>query len=81
MRAERRFKQLQSKGFDVSIARLLEAIQTRDARDSSRSSSPLRPASDAIVIDTSDLGIEEVNSQVLDLVKQRLALSGKEGET
>ena len=79
VRAERRFEQLQSKGFDVSIARLLEAIQARDARDSSRSASPLRAADDAIVIDTSYLSIEEVNSQVLDLIKQRLALSSGEG--
>lgn len=78
VRAERRFEQLQSKGFDVSIARLLEAIQARDARDSSRSASPLRAADDAIVIDTSHLSIEEVNSQVLGLIKQRLALSSGE---
>lgn len=78
VRAQRRFKQLQSKGFDVSIARLLEAIQARDARDSSRSASPLRAADDAIVIDTSNLSIEEVNTQVLGLVKQRLALSSEE---
>ena len=78
VRAQRRFEQLQSKGFDVSIRRLLEAIQARDARDSQRSASPLRPADDAIVIDTSNLGIEEVNSQVMDLVKQRLALSSED---
>ena len=77
VRAQRRFEQLQLKGFDVSIARLLEAIQTRDARDSSRSTSPLKPADDAIVIDTSELSIEDVNSQVLDLIKHRLALSGE----
>jgi len=78
VRAQRRYEQLQSKGFDDSIARLLEAIQARDARDSSRTASPLRPADDAIVIDTSNLSINEVNSQVLSLVKQRLALSSEE---
>lgn len=77
VRAKRRYEQLQLKGFDVSIARLLEAIQARDARDSSRSASPLRAADDAIVIDTSNLSIEDVNSQVLDLIKQRLALSSE----
>ena len=77
VRAQRRYEQLQSKGFDVSIARLLEAIQARDARDSSRSTSPLKPADDAIVIDTSELSIEDVNSQVLNLIKQRLALSSE----
>ncbi|MGH1428885.1 MAG: (d)CMP kinase [Arenicella sp.] len=79
VRAQRRYQQLKLKGFDVSIARLLEAIQARDARDSSRSASPLRAADDAIVIDTSKLSIDEVNSQVLDLVKQRLALSSEAG--
>ena len=79
VRAQRRYQQLKFKGFDVSIARLLEAIQARDARDSSRSASPLRPADDAIVIDTSNLSIDEVNSQVLNLVKQRLALSSEAG--
>ena len=78
VRAQRRYEQLQSKGFNVSIARLLEAIQSRDARDSSRSASPLKPAGDAIVIDTSELSIEDVNSQVLDLIKHRLALSSEE---
>ena len=78
VRAQRRYEQLQSKGFNVSIARLLEAIQSRDARDSSRSASPLKPADDAIVIDTSELSIEDVNSQVLDLIKHRLALSSEE---
>lgn len=77
VRAERRYNQLQSKGFDVSIARLLEAIQARDARDSSRSASPLKPADDAIVIDTSELSIEEVNALVLNQVKQRLAISSE----
>lgn len=68
IRAERRFKQLKSKGFDVNLARLLESIQARDVRDSSRAESPLKPADDAVVLDTSDLSIDEVVSRIVDLV-------------
>lgn len=70
VRAQRRYDQLQQKGFDVSIARLLEAIQERDARDSNRSASPLKPAADAIVVDTSELSIDQVKARILDLVQQ-----------
>ena len=48
IRAKRRFDQLKSKGFDVNLARLLESIQARDVRDSSRKASPLKPAQDAL---------------------------------
>ena len=68
IRAKRRFDQLKSKGFDVNLARLLESIQARDVRDSSRAESPLKPADDAIVLDTSDLSIDEVVTRILNLV-------------
>jgi len=68
IRAKRRFDQLKSKGFDVNLARLLESIQARDVRDSSRSESPLKPAEDAIELDTSKLSIDEVVARILDLV-------------
>ena len=68
IRAKRRFDQLKSKGFDVNLARLLESIQARDVRDSSRAESPLKPADDAIVLDTSDLTIDEVVTRILNLV-------------
>ena len=64
-RAERRYKQLISKGESVSLPRLLEDIQERDARDSSRSVSPLVPAEDAIVIDSTATPIEQVFDQVM----------------
>lgn len=66
IRAQRRFDQLKLKGFDVSIARLLESIQARDVRDSSRAVSPLKPADDALLLDTSDLTIDEVVARILD---------------
>lgn len=71
IRAERRYLQLKNKGFDVNLARLLESIQARDVRDSSREASPLKAADDALLLDTSDLTIEEVVTQILDFVKQR----------
>ena len=71
IRAQRRFDQLKAKGFDVNLARLIESIQARDVRDSSRATSPLKAAEDALVLDTSDLNIEEVVARILDHVNQR----------
>lgn len=68
IRAKRRFEQLKSKGFDVNLARLLESIQDRDVRDSSRAESPLKPADDALVLDTSELSIDEVVTNILNLI-------------
>lgn len=68
VRAERRYKQLKVKGFDVSLAPLFEAIQERDARDARRAVSPLKPADDAVMLDTSEMSIDEVVSRVLDHV-------------
>ena len=69
VRAQRRFNQLKRKGFDASIARLLESIQERDARDAGRAVSPLIAADGAVIIDTSELSIDQVNDRVLNLVK------------
>ena len=69
IRAQRRFDQLKSKGFDVNLARLLESIQARDVRDSSRAESPLKAADDAIVLDTSDLSIDEVVARILSHIR------------
>jgi len=76
-RAQRRFNQLQNKGFDVSIAQILSEIKERDHRDRNRAVAPLRPASDAIEIDSTSLTIDEVVDQVLDLVKLKLNLAVK----
>ena len=70
-RAERRYKQLIAKGESVSLPRLLEDIRERDARDSSREVSPLVPAEDAIVIDSSNLSIPDVFAQVMLKVKEK----------
>jgi cytidylate kinase len=70
-RAERRYKQLIAKGENVSLPRLLEDIQERDERDSSRDVAPLLPAEDAIVIDSTATSIEDVFAQVMQKVKER----------
>ena len=59
-RAERRYKQLKEKGESVNLSRLFRDIEKRDERDSSRAVSPLRPAHDAHVIDSTDMSIDEV---------------------
>ena len=69
-RAQRRYKQLKSKGIDGNLAALLKDITERDERDSQRSASPLKPADDAVQIDTSDLSIEQVVEQVLAICKK-----------
>ena len=65
-RADRRYKQLISKGFQAKIADLRADLEARDARDSSRSVAPLKPAQDAMLLDNSDLSIEQSVIQVLD---------------
>ena len=65
-RADRRYKQLISKGFQAKIADLRADLEARDLRDSSRSVAPLKPAQDAMLLDNSDLGIEQSVTQVLD---------------
>ncbi|MCP4322968.1 MAG: (d)CMP kinase [Psychromonas sp.] len=72
-RAQRRFNQLQTKGFDVSIAQILSEIKDRDYRDRNRAVAPLKPASDAIEIDSTSLTIDEVVVQVLDLVRLKIS--------
>ena len=70
-RAERRFHQLQGMGESVSLARLLTDIEQRDARDQSRIVSPLVPAEDAIVIDSTALSADEVLQAARDLAAAR----------
>lgn len=68
-RAERRHKQLKDKGVSVMLDDLLREILARDARDASRAVAPLRPADDAVHIDTTGLGIDAVVERVLSLVR------------
>lgn len=68
-RAERRYKQLKNKGLEVTLDGLLREIQARDARDAQRAVAPLKPASDAVLIDTTGVAIDEVVARVLALVR------------
>ncbi|HAU02018.1 MAG TPA: (d)CMP kinase [Porticoccaceae bacterium] len=67
-RASRRYKELIAKGENVSLPALVEQVRSRDERDMTRESSPLRPAAGAINIDTSSLSIQEVTDTVLNLL-------------
>lgn len=71
-RAQRRYKQLKDKGIDVNLASLVEELRLRDDRDMNRKTAPLKPASDAIVIDTTTLNIEQVTDEVMNWVGQRV---------
>ncbi|NRA82847.1 MAG: (d)CMP kinase [Gammaproteobacteria bacterium] len=65
-RAERRFRQLQEKGFDANIQSLLSEISERDERDRNRVVAPLVPANDALIVDSTGLSIEQVLAKVID---------------
>jgi len=69
-RAKRRYKQLMDKGMHASMATLLQDIRERDARDSSRAAAPLRQSADAVLLDTTQMSIEEAVGQVLALYKK-----------
>jgi cytidylate kinase len=71
-RAIRRHKQLIEKGLDVSLPDLVREIAQRDQRDSHRAVAPLRPATDAVVIDTTGIGIDAVLDRVLEVVERAL---------
>jgi len=70
-RAKRRYKQLKEKGESVNLSRLFQDIEKRDERDRTRAISPLRPADDAYVVDSSEMGIEEVFQEILGLVVKK----------
>ena len=72
-RAARRVKQLQGMGLDVKISDILANIQARDKRDMERTVAPLKPAADAYIIDSSDLGIDEVFKLMTNFVEKQLA--------
>ncbi len=74
VRAARRYKQLKDKGFDVNLPQLLEEIRERDARDAGRLVSPLKPAEDACILDTSTLDISGVVVRIYQLLQERAQL-------
>ena len=70
-RAQRRYKQLKLKGFDVNLTRLVEDIQQRDSQDENRTHSPLAPAEDAIVLDTTSMNIDQVYARIVNLIDKK----------
>tara|TARA_B100001173_G_scaffold229982_1_gene199887 strand:+ start:430 stop:1092 length:663 start_codon:yes stop_codon:yes gene_type:complete len=66
-RANRRYKQLITKGIDATLPDLLQDLKERDKRDTERTVSPLKPAEDAVTLDSTDLTIDEVVNQILKL--------------
>ncbi|ELK2036335.1 (d)CMP kinase [Vibrio vulnificus] len=72
-RAHRRLKQLQDKGLDVRFDDLLSEIQERDDRDRNRPVAPLRPAEDALVLDSTSMSIDEVVEKALQYIESKLA--------
>ena len=71
-RAERRYKQLMAKGIDVSVTRLSREMAERDRRDRERASAPLKPAEDAVVVDTTGLDVDTVVARVLEIARLRM---------
>ncbi|HEU4652403.1 MAG TPA: (d)CMP kinase [Steroidobacteraceae bacterium] len=70
-RAERRYKQLKDKGLDANLAALSLEIAERDRRDASRPIAPLKPADDAVIVDSTSMPIESVVARVLELAAAR----------
>jgi len=68
VRAERRYLELTGKGHDVTRDQVLADVKARDARDSERAAAPLKPAADAVVLDTSELSIDEAVARAIALV-------------
>jgi cytidylate kinase len=69
-RATRRYKQLKGKGLDANLSKLVADIRERDERDRNRPVAPLRPAGDAVIVDSTTLSIDEVLDRVLEEVRR-----------
>lgn len=71
-RAHRRLAELQARGEEAIYARVLEDIRARDARDTARADAPMKPADDAVYLDTSDLDIDQAFAKAKAIVEERL---------
>jgi cytidylate kinase len=74
-RARRRYKQLKDLGVDANLNSILQQMAERDERDRTRSIAPLQPAPNAVMVDTTHMGVQEVCRQILRLLDQRLGQS------
>ncbi|MGB5517792.1 MAG: (d)CMP kinase [Gammaproteobacteria bacterium] len=70
-RAKRRYKQLKEKGIDANLPDLVNELKARDKRDSERKAAPLKAADDAVLLDTTEMSIEEVVDQVMHMASER----------
>ena len=70
-RAKRRHKQLKDKGIDANLPQLVAELKARDERDTGRKTAPLKAADDAILVDTTNMSIDEVVNQVMQMASQR----------
>ncbi len=77
-RAERRYKELTEKGIACCLDEIRMDIEERDRRDMNREISPLRQAEDAVLVDSSDMTIEEVTERILQICREKFSLSGRE---
>jgi cytidylate kinase len=73
VRARRRMKELEARGMKAGYDDVLADIHARDERDSTRAAAPLRPATDAILLDTSTLDVDEAIAEAIRLAGQRLS--------
>ncbi|GAB4539568.1 MAG: (d)CMP kinase [Ruegeria sp.] len=76
VRAERRYLELVGKGADVTRAQVLADVRERDARDAERSTAPMKPADDAVLLDTTDLSIEAALEKAIAVIQEKLPAGG-----
>ena len=72
VRAERRYKELLAGGHDVTLAGVLHDVKERDARDAARTAAPMKPADDAVILDTSEMDIPAAIQAATDIVAARI---------
>lgn len=76
VRASRRHAELRSKGHDISYEQVFDDLRARDARDSARATAPMKPADDAVLLDTSSLSIDEAVATAIARIESRLSTTG-----
>ncbi len=75
IRARRRFEELRARGETASFEKVLDDLKKRDERDSTRKLAPLRPAKDAVLLDTSELDVEQSAAAIESIVKEKLGIA------
>ncbi|MEM7732476.1 MAG: (d)CMP kinase [Pseudomonadota bacterium] len=73
IRARRRFEELSAKGHEITFAEVLRDLQARDARDAARAAAPMKPAEDAVLLDTSEMDIPTAVARAIDLIDTVIA--------